>query len=372
MKRIRVVQVITRRVLGGAHQVVMHLCERMDPARFDVKLVAGVQDEVSTASQVHRLPTLVREISPRRDLRALFALMRVVRGADLVHGHTYKAGVLSAIAARAVGVPAIVFTPHGHIFTPEARIPGVPGGGRLRVLRSLTRYAQSCAHTVTALSEEDLRDQVKHRLSPLGKYVVIRNGIEVRRFMNGDRENSRRRWKLRGSPLIGSVGRLTEEKGHLHLIPMLRRLPGAVLVIVGDGPEREKILAASEREGVRRRVVFLGETDSASVLPALDVYVQPSLYESQGLAILEAMAAGVPVVATRVGGVPGVVADGRTGLLVPPGDPEALAASVRRIYEDRRLSQSILRAAREQVIRDYSVQRMVGDYERLYLRLLRR
>jgi glycosyltransferase involved in cell wall biosynthesis len=153
---------------------------------------------------------------------------------------------------------------------------------------------------------------------------------------------------------------------------MLGKLPHAKLVIAGVGPEREAILAEADRLGVRDRVDLRGEVESSEILPDFDVYVQPSLYESQGLAILEAMAAQVPVVATRVGGVAGVVQDGRTGLLVGPADPEAMADAVRRLARDPGNTNRMVRAALEQVQRDFSVDRMVRDYERLYLRLLGR
>jgi glycosyltransferase involved in cell wall biosynthesis len=205
---------------------------------------------------------------------------------------------------------------------------------------------------------------VAHGLSPRGKYTVVRNGIDVKRF------GGKPRTVLRARLVVGSVGRLTTEKGHRYLVPMLKQLPGAKLVIVGDGPERATILQDAERHGVLRRIDLRGEVDSAEVLRTFDVYVQPSLYESQGLAILEAMAAGVPVVATRVGGVAGVVRTGRTGVLVPPANPGAMAKAVKQLAVNSARTERMVRAALEQVRTRFSVDRMVREYERLYLRLL--
>lgn len=352
----------------------LHLLERADRGRFLQEVICGTEDpglaaEFRRHAPVEWMPHLRREVSPRSDVRTLISLFRVFRKwkPDVVHGHTYKAGVLSSIAARHAGVSAVVFTPHGHIFTPGSRIPGVPSGAKLGLLKRVTRYAQSCADVVTALSEEDLQEQLSHRLSPRSRYVVIRNGIDVDRFRNGARAEARLRWGLDGATIVGCVGRLTEEKGHRFLLPMLRRLPKAVLVIVGDGPERAGLHREAERHGVGDRMKLVGEIDSAEILPAFDVYVQPSLYESQGLAILEAMAAGVPIVATRVGGVGAVVQEGRTGLLVPAADPEALAASVSRLLRERELTRSLILQGREMVEREFSVDRMVSEYERLYL-----
>jgi glycosyltransferase involved in cell wall biosynthesis len=243
-------------------------------------------------------------------------------------------------------VPAVLFTPHGHIFARGASIPGVPGGGKLVLLRWITRAAQGCADRITALSDTDLHQQLALGLSAPSKYVVVRNGIDCDRFA-GPRPRS-----FEGSPVIGAVGRFSEEKGHRYLLEAMseltRRLPGARLVLVGYGALEGDLKSRAAGLGIDGRVTFAGERDSAELLGAFDLFVQPSLYESQGLAILEAMAAGVPVVASDVGGVRDVVRDGVTGLLVPPADPRALATSILRLAGDPELSKTLaLQAGRE-------------------------
>jgi len=372
---IRVAHAITRLVRGGAQQIVLDLVRKSDHSRFSPFVVCGDEDaamrgDFERVAPIVRIPALVRRVAPGKDARALAALFREFRRSrpHVVHGHTYKAGVLASIAARHAGVRAIVFTPHGHIFTRGARIPCVPQDGRLRLLRALTRYAQSCAHVITALSDEDLREQLSHGLAPRGRYRVIRNGIDVERFRNGSSPSQARKREW----VVGSVGRLTEEKGHRHLLPMLKALPGARLVIVGEGPERGRIHRESRELGVEDRVELAGERESADFLPRFDVYVQPSLYESQGLSILEAMAAGIPVVATRVGGVEAVVRHEKTGLLVGPADAAGLASAVRRIRVSSDLARSLAREAWLMVSAEFSLDRMVREYEQLYLSLLAR
>ena len=170
MSRLRVFQVITRWVHGGAQGVVRDLLERLPPDAFEQTLVCGEGPAPGGAVVV---PDLVREIRPASDLAAAARLSALFtdRAPQVVHAHTYKAGVLASVAARVARVPAVVFTPHGHIFARGAAIPGVPGGGpALAVLRWITRAAQACAHRVTALSEADLAGQLELGLSPPWKY----------------------------------------------------------------------------------------------------------------------------------------------------------------------------------------------------------
>jgi len=181
MRRIRVFQVITRMVRGGAQRVVLELLDRLPRGEFDQTLVCGVGGDSDgallprareTVPTVILVPALVREVRPRLDARAAASLAWLFarRRPDVVHAHTYKAGVVASAAARLTGVPAVIFTPHGHIFAPGAGIPGVPAGGwKLAVLRWITQAAQACAHRITALSESDLRDQLALGLSSPSK-----------------------------------------------------------------------------------------------------------------------------------------------------------------------------------------------------------
>lgn len=356
MRPVRVLQVITRWVRGGARQVVRHLLDRLPAAEFEQTLVRGPDGDAGGLV----VPSLVREIRPVRDLDALGRLVLLFqdRRPDLVHAHTYKAGVLAAFAGRVAGVP-VLFTPHGHVFS--GAIPGVPRGGGLDVLRWITKAAQACAARVTALSETDLRQQLDLGLAPAAKYAVVRNGIDAARFARGGGR------LFPGEPVIGCVGRFAEEKGQAVLVEamghVLRALPGARLVLVGYGPLEAALRRRASPLG--EAVVFAGERDAAEVLGAFDLYVQPSFYESQGLAILEAMAAGVPVIATDVGGVRDAVIPGETGALVPAGDAAALARAIVATARDPARATRAARAS-ARVRSEFHADRMAAAYASLY------
>ena len=362
MRRIKVLHVITRWVAGGARQMVASLMRGLDRSSFDPALAIGEFDGELPDVPHFYLPRLKREVRPVDDLRSAILLARAIDGwrPDVVHGHTYKAGVLASIVARLLGVHAVVFSPHGHIFGHEAEIPGVPYAGWKRaMLYWIHGAAGACAHRVTTLSTADLEEHRRLALAPTPKLVVIENGVDLARF-----DVARR---APGFALT-SIGRLSAEKGHrvlLDAMPRIRRqYPQATLTIVGDGPERAAL--ESRAEGV----TFAGHReDTPPILAGTDVYVHPSLYEGLGLAIAEAMAARCPVVATRVGGVPALVRDGSTGLLVPPNNPEALAGGVIHLLSDPQRAARFGAAGRAHVEANFSLARMVSRYERLYREL---
>jgi glycosyltransferase involved in cell wall biosynthesis len=190
----------------------------------------------------------------------------------------------------------------------------------------------------------------------------VRNGIDVERFARP------RQRAFDGSPVIGAVGRLSGGEGPLVPIEampeVLRSHPKARLVLVGYGALEGELRGRAASLGLDRSVTFTGEQDSAEMLPSFDLFVQPSLYESQGLALLEAMAAGVPSIATDVGGVGDVVRDGETGLLVPSADPGALARAIVRLAGAPALGLDLSRKAARHVRDHFSSQTMLDAYAR--------
>jgi glycosyltransferase involved in cell wall biosynthesis len=213
---------------------------------------------------------------------------------------------------------------------------------------------------------------VSHIGLPPEKLGVIYNGVQVPETSASPREA---RAKL-GLPLdgqvIGTVSRLYLVKGIDFLIRALAQMDDAALAIVGDGPERAALETLADTLGVAGRIHWTGHRrDVPTLLPAFDLYVQPSLHEGMSNTILEAMAAGLPVVATAVGGTPEVVDDGVTGLLVPPRDPDALAGVIVRLLRDLDLRRKMGRAGQERVRRHFSLEQMVRQTQALYERLLK-
>lgn len=335
---------ITRLVRGGAQLVVLDLIAGLDRSRFTPVLLAGPEtgsegslwpEAEALCIELVRVPSLVRPVAPARDLAALRDLTRRLRERRpaLVHAHTSKAGFLLCRAARRATIGGVVLSPHGHIAGTGAQIPGVPSRGwKRRILRSLARRSARDADLIVCPNEEERRDGIAHGMWSEERSVVVPNGIDTERFAPAPRDAARRAlgWAV-DVPTVGVVARLTREKGIDVAIEAVALLPGVRCAVVGDGPERATLEARARELGVGDRVEFLGvRGDVAAVMPAFDALLVPSRTEAHGMVAVEALACGVPVVASDVGGLRGIVDPDRTGLRVPPDDPAACRAERHR------------------------------------------
>ncbi len=380
----RVLHVITRLIRGGAPRVVLGLCSGLAARGHEVHLATGtetgsegslLEEARSCGLPVHEVPELVREPSPAADLGALWRLAGLVRAGrfDVVHTHTSKAGALGRLAAA--GCAAIVHSPHGHIFDPQAKIPGVHGHPlRMRLFYAVERLASLATDRIVTLTELERQELIALGIAHPARCVAIHDAVDPGRVQDLAAAYATTRAAFgmaEGAPLVVSVGRLAMEKGHAYLLDALAGLDGVQLLVVGDGPERAALEMRARSLGLDRRVRFLGvREDALSILALADACALPSLYEGFGIVVLEAMALGVPVVASRAGGLPEVIRDGETGLLVPPADPAALAAALRRVVLDRALSRRIADKARDAVRLSYDLPKMIDRVESLYDRVL--
>ena len=324
MPRPRVLVLITLTETGGAQTYVAALLPALREG-FDVTVAAygsGWLAEQAAAAGVRfvTLRHVQRPLSPGEDLRGLLELVRLIRRVrpDLVHANSSKAGVLGRLAAALTGVPVRLFTVHGWAFKAHSGMAATAYLWADRAMRPLT------TRTI-CVAESELAAGVGARTCRADATVVIRNGVRL----DGPR---RRHPAVSDRPAtVLAVGRLREPKDFLTLVRATARLPpgSARVLIVGDGPDRAEIEREIARLGLRDAVVLLGErADVAELLAAADVFVLASRSEGMPMSVLEAMAAGLPVVASAVGGVPELVRDGETGTLVAPGDPDVLARAL--------------------------------------------
>jgi len=340
---------------GGAEGVVLHLSRALQ-ARGHSVVVAATAGRPFT-KDLEQLDIDVRpmRLSGKLNVLAALALARVARAesADVLHAHLSTAGVLAGVAGRIAGIPTVA-TVHGmtHPF-----------------------YYRMVDHIV-AVSEAVSQHLLRCGVTPR-RITVVKNGVDASLFGQlPTREHAR---SMFGLPLqaqtVGSVGRLSEAKGHKYLlraVALLRqRYPELRVMIVGGGEKLPCLLSEAEQLGIASHVMFAGyRKDVDVVLAALDLYVQPSLEEGLGLAVMEAMAARVPVVGTRVGGIPELIEDGRTGLLVPARDPALLADAIARLLTDARLRARLADAARAHVRMHHTWPRAAEQVELVYQSLL--
>ena len=317
---------------------------------------------------------LVRQPSPLRDLRALAAIAGLLRSRpfDVVHTHTSKAGAIGRLAAFLLSGPPVVHQPHGHLFY------GYHGRLGTALVILAERLLARLASRQIALSWRGAEEHLCRGIGRPGDFTVVRSGIDLRpyRRARGRRAECRLRWKLApGDFAIGTLCRLEPVKGAEELLHAFllaaEAQPRLRLVIGGDGPLRERLLDRARAAGRAERVVIDGSwVRPEDLLPALDLFVLASRNEGMGRALVEAMAAGLPVAATSVGGVPEVLEEGRAGILVPPGDAEALAAAINRLAGDERLAAHFGRRARARAV-VFGAGRMNHTLLRLYRKVLR-
>ena len=317
---------------------------------------------------------LGRAIRPLADARALWDLCRLMRRfrPDIVHTHTAKAGVLGRLAARIAGVPVVVHTYHGHV------LHGYFGPLANAIFRRLERLLGGRTDALVAVSESVRDDLVGLGVAGPDKIHVVPLGLEL-----GNLTGTLPRGALRrpagvpeGAPLVGIVGRLAPIKDVPTFLAAAVRvrqaIPAARFAIVGDGEERAALEAESRRLGLADAVHFHGwHRDMTAVYGDLDVVVNCSRNEGTPVALIEALAAARPVVATAVGGTPDLMAGGRHGTLVAPGDPDALAHAIVSVVRDPSPARARAACGRAHVLRHHSSERLVADVDQLYRQLLR-
>jgi glycosyltransferase involved in cell wall biosynthesis len=361
---LRIVEVMATGTNGGAQEHVYSLLSRMDRTRYEPSVVSLSPGSAVRAIQRLGIPVVVfDEPDDAIAVGALAAHLSDV-GAEIVHNHMYRAELVGTRAA-------IALDEAGH------RRPWVIGtvhSSRIRAAddREVLRHLTPRMNHLVAVSRAIVHKIAEER--PSGVPVsLVHNGVDLARY---DRTEAcctlaEDYGLVPGAQIVGVVGRLESEKGHPTLIEawplVLRAVPGAYLLIVGEGSRREALEHQVAELGIGSQVIFTGRRDDVpAVTAALDVAVLPSYREAQGLTILEAMALSRPVVASNVGGIPEMVEDGLTGLLVPPHDPEALAAAITRLLVDHPLADMLARAGHDLVHERFCVELMVRSIEDLY------
>jgi len=358
----RILHIIESLEFGGAEKIVISLANSMagthEIAICCLKRIGALGSEVDRRIKVFSLGK-----TEGNDYLLPFRLARIVReGAyDVVHTHNWGVfleGGLAGVLARA---PALIHTVHGPYTTyPDS----LSSRAKIALRHFLEQLLARRFHKIAAVSDA-IREYVVREIGiDAGTVVTVHNGISI-----DDGESVAAIGG--GEVAFIAVGRLAEIKNHrlmLHAFHEALKLGAAArLIIVGDGPERENIESYLRANRLEDKVTLLGfRSDVGELLRAADVFVLTSRYEGISVALLEAMRAGLPVIATRVGGVPETVRDGRTGLLVGPGDAPGLARAMCQLVDSEQLRREMGRRGREFLIEEFSLAAMGGRYGRIY------
>lgn len=372
--RPRILRLITRLNVGGPARHALLLCRDL-ASEYDTTLAAGTPtasegEMADPAVPVVRVP-LVRPLSVSHDPRALLAVRRLLsaRRPALVHTHMAKAGTVGRVASMTVRPrPRVVHTFHGHV------LEGYFGRGSQRAFIEVERQLARCSDALVAVSSE-IRDQLLDLgIGRPAQFTVIPVGLDLAHFLAVDRPRGILRNHLGLTPdvpLVGAVGRLVPVKDNETLLTAVQPLPGVHLALVGDGELRGPLEARARSLGMADRVHFTGWwEDLPGAYSDLDVVALTSRNEGTPLALIEAGAAGRPVVSTDVGGVRSVVADGVSGVLTPPGDPSAVSRALARLLAEPESRRRMGLAGRARVQERFGHQRLVADIRALYVQVL--
>jgi glycosyltransferase involved in cell wall biosynthesis/protein-tyrosine-phosphatase len=373
----RICHVMTADLWAGA-EVQLATTVSYLATRTDLHVTAVLFNDGRLAAELRRLGIDVTVIDETRhnSLGILLSLTRflIERRIDLVHTHRYKDTVLGAVAAKLAGVPRVVRTMHG-LREPMTGWNRVKFGAYQALDNMMLR---GCADRVIAVSNRMAGTLIANGFTS-SRVTTIHNGIDPGTVVPSRSANDMKRelGVHDASIVIGTAGRLSAVKGHDTFIRAVRQVldqePHARFVIAGDGPLDDDLRSLAAQLGVDRACVFAGARgDINNLLAALDVFVLPSLNEGLPMAVLEAMAAGKPVVVSRVGGLPEVIQHGASGLLVPPGDAHALARACVDLARDREWASRIGAAGQRVVEEEFSHHRSGAAVADLYVAIGRR
>ncbi len=420
LKKTKIVHIITRLDKGGSSENVLLTCQNLDKNKYEPVLIYGLSQSTENKLPIknYRVEQLVREISPLKDIIAFLKIYKIIKKEkpDIVHTHSSKAGFIgrwsawfynffSVVSHHSSVITKIVHTPHGHVFY------GYFGKIKSMFFLLLEKITVKITDKLVALTEGEKNESLKFGVGKPNQWVVVHSGVNnppVSPFRKGGLERDFNKGGLEGdfnkmgirkkdfgipesAIVIGTVARLEPVKGVKYFIDAIKIIVAQFIeqnnmpdksgnykfLIVGDGSERKILEKEIEKSGLKDKVIFTGMRDDVlDLISIMDIYVQPSLNEGMGKTLVQASLFSKPIIATKVQGIPDVVIDGKTGLLVLPARPDLLAEAIVKLIKDENLRKKIGENAYQYVNEKidgysrFSIERMIFLLEELYKSIL--
>jgi len=369
---------------GGAERVDLNYFKHINREKFDVFPILlmrpweeneniFIKEIKNLKFNFNTVPIAIRPKSQGRDYLRILRCLKIIHSIlrthrfDLVHTNGYFADIVGFIASKALNIP-IISTCHGFISNDR----------KLKVYNFMDIQALKFFNKIISVSEKLKDDLTGKGVSP-HRIVVIENafgGNSNQELFIENRKTKRKTLNISDVDFVlGYVGRISEEKGINYLIlasSMADRMGIPVKVlIIGEGPEKGRLEELAKIEGIEDKIIFTGfQTDIENWFPAMDCFVLPSLTEGTPMSLLEAMAHGIPCVASKVGGIPQIIDSGEDGILVPPGNPEEIKEAINTLYRDEDLRDSISKKAKNKIINKYSIDEWIEKIESQYLEII--
>ena len=356
--KIKIIHIITSLNIGGAEKLLLDLTQNIGREKYEVKVATVIKGGV-LVSEFEKAGIEVKIFKKKGKLGmgVIWKIFRYLRREkpQIVHTHLFGGDTWGRIAAILARVPIIISTEHN---------TNIDEGISKRIVKKFLSFFTA---KIIAVSEAVKKYSIQKDHISGKEMEVILNGVQMNKFLSISQK------EFGDPPIIGIVGRLEEQKGHKYLfeaLNLLKVIPWT-LWIIGEGSKKAELERLAKNLDLRERVMFLGARDNISeILDKIDIFVLPSLWEGLGIAVIEAAAAGKPIVASRVGGIPEIIENERTGVLVESKNVKSLADGLERVLLGEGEALLMGRSARDYVKEKFDIKRMVKEYEKLYERLL--
>lgn len=365
--KINVAHFLSSRIenLSGGDLVILNLLKRLDGGRFDSWIICFNEERnpgeplIIKTARSRGIKTFMIDTRGRFDPRPINNLRTFIREnkIDVLHCHGYKADVIGILASKGTGIKKIT-TFHGWWI---GRSP------KLNFYNWLDIYAMKRFDRIIVVSDP-MMEVLKNSGVPEAKLLCIPNCVDIDEVGKAAGNIAKEELRLPDNKIIiGIAGRLSGEKGHKYLFSAIKDIEGVILLVVGNGPLEQRLKYLAEALRISDKVVFAGfRPNVTDYIAAMDIFVLPSLTEGLPLALLEAMAAAKPVIASEVGGIPTVIENRKTGLLVTPRNPDLLKKAILSLINDRNMAKELALNARKLAEIRFSLEKMTESYEKIY------
>jgi len=382
-QKIKIAYVLTPIDFGGLEKVSLNFLKNFNLNKFDIVPILLIrpwedrnfflQEIQNHKIRYHTIPVAIKPLDKGRDylriIRSFFLLFSILRKGDfdILHTNGYFADIIGGIAAKMIQIPH-VSTCHGFI----------ENDFKLRLYNLLDIFVLRFADRIISVADS-IKDKLIHKGINGDKISIIQNAIIVPTLtdveINEQRISARKQYDINQDEIfVGYVGRLSKEKGLKYLLEAGIKLRSQGLLIkiifIGDEPERNTLEASACKNGILQQVIFTGfQKNAIKLLPAIDLFILPSLTEGTPMALLEAMSFGIPPIASRVGGIPKVITSGKNGVLVTPENSTQIAESILKLSEDNDYYMKLSRGAKNCINEKYNLIGKVDSMESIYLSL---
>ncbi|MEA1909761.1 MAG: glycosyltransferase family 4 protein [Patescibacteria group bacterium] len=373
-KKLSIIYVIGDSSLTGAPRHLLALTDNIDQKEFSISVILP-QGPLADKLQAKNIKTFLVPMRYRSDVPAVNAMKKLLKkyDPDILHAHGSRGGLLARLAVRNLPIK-VVYTEH--LLTKNFRLDNpLLYWTHIRSMRVLDRWTDITIAVSKAVGEF----LVQSKITKPDKVKVIYNGVDLvpDKVSEDQLDNLRKQYKIdKEEIVIGTVGSLNLQKDTSCLIKALpkifTKLPNAKLLIVGSGPLQHRLQKLSKKLKIEKKVIFTGSIENVSpLLKLMNIFVLPSRSEAFGLSVLEAMRMGIPVVATKVGGLSEVIVNNRNGIFVPAGDPKKLTSAIMKILNDRKLIKKLISGGWD-TLPKFAMSKMVNETEKLYKSLFKK